>query len=105
MSEDVKETLMEMEEEKIESAASEPKPKKENQKRLEMVLLLVLGILVGFSVKTEAAKRITMGSGDYLLSQKDTGSYDINAIQKDLLAKGEVSDITNTQATGGSCGQ
>lgn len=98
---------MEIEEEKIESAASEPKPKpkKENQRRLEMVLLLVLGILVGFSVKTEAAKRITMGSGDYLLSQKDAGAYDINAIQKDLLARGEVSDITNAQATGGSCGQ
>lgn len=75
------------------------------QKRLEIALLLVLGILVGFAAKTQASHRITMGSSDYLLTQKDAGAYDINAIQKELLAKGETSSIAGPQPTGGSCGQ
>jgi hypothetical protein len=79
--------------------------KKHNYDVLSMGLFLVLGILVGFSVKTEASKRVTMGFGDYLLSQRDAGAYDINAIQKDLLAKGEVGGLASPQAAGSSCGQ
>ena len=76
-----------------------------SQKGFEMVLLLVLGILVGFSVKTEAAKRITMGANDYMVSQKDMTAYDINLIQKDLLAKGEAGSVATPQAAGGLCSQ
>lgn len=83
------------------------KVKKPGNKKFEMVLLLVLGVLVGFSAKTEAAKRITMGSSDYLLSQKDAGAYDLNAIQKNLTAKGDGAgaSIAGPQMQGGSCGQ
>lgn len=78
---------------------------KKRTHRFEIALLLILGMLVGFSVKTEAAKRITMGSSDYLLTQKDVNAYDLNKIQKDLVASGEGSSIAPPQATGGSCGQ
>ena len=78
--------------------------KKRDSKTLEMVLLLVLGILVGFSAKTEAAKRITMGSDDYLLSQQVSGIYDLNAVQRDVIAKGDAGTIAGPQAAGGSCG-
>lgn len=78
---------------------------KKDQKKFEIALLLVLGVLVGFSVKTEAAKRITMGSSDYLLSQQDASAYDLNVLQKDALARGDSASITGPQATGGSCSQ
>lgn len=92
-----------MEEENVHAETT--RLEKPHQKKLEIALLLVLGILVGFAAKTEASQRITMGSGDYLLSQKDARAYDINAIQKELLAKGETSSIAGPQPTGGSCGQ
>jgi hypothetical protein len=79
--------------------------KKSGNRKFEIALLLVLGMLVGFSVKTEASKKITMGSGDYLLSQKDASSYDLNAIQKDLTARGESAGVASPKAAGGSCGQ
>lgn len=75
------------------------------QKRFEIVLLMVLGALVGFSVKTEAVKKITMGADDYLLSQQDRYAYDLNAMQRDLLAKGDGASIAGPQMTGGSCEQ
>ena len=78
---------------------------KKRTHRFEIVLLLVLGLLVGFSVKTEASKRVTMGSSDYLLTQKDVNAYDLNKIQKDLAAQGGGSTIAPPQAAGGSCGQ
>ncbi len=79
--------------------------KRPSQKGFEMVLLLVLGILVGFSVKTEAAKRITMGANDYMVTQRDVNAYDLNQVQKDLLAKGETGSVATPQAAGGLCSQ
>jgi hypothetical protein len=93
-----------MEEEHVQTDMS--KNVKCGRKRIEIALLLVMGILVGFSVKTEAAKRITIGYGDYLLSQKDASAYDINAIQKNLLAKGtgDTKESSPQTVGGGSCG-
>ncbi len=74
--------------------------------RIGAVLVLVIGVLAGFAVKTEASHRITMGSGDYLVAQQlDSKVYDLNAIQRDLTMKGEGSSIAPPQAAGGSCGQ
>ncbi|MDD5083426.1 MAG: hypothetical protein PHT88_00625 [Candidatus Moranbacteria bacterium] len=92
-----------MQEERVQPEVASPS--KRNYRTLELALLLVLGILVGFSVKTEAAKRITMGSSDYLLSQKDAGAYDLNAMQKELSAKGDSAGLASPQPTGGSCSQ
>ena len=79
--------------------------KRPSQKGFEMALLLVLGVLIGFSVKTEATKRITMGANDYMVTQRDVNAYDLNQVQKDLLAKGEAGSVATPQAAGGLCSQ
>jgi hypothetical protein len=53
---------------------------------IELALFLILGILLGVAMKTEAAKRVTMGFNDYkmkIMSQ----DFDINKLGKDALAK------------------
>lgn len=37
------------------------------------LLIFILGFLVGVAVKTEAKKRITIGYGDYLVSEMKQG--------------------------------
>ena len=52
----------------------------------ELALFLILGILLGIAIKTEAAKRVTIGYNDYkmkIMSQ----DFDISKMQKDMLAK------------------
>ena len=52
----------------------------------EMALFLVLGFLVGVAVKTEAAKRVTIGFNDYkIVSLKQ--DYSFSEIQKNLAEK------------------
>lgn len=49
----------------------------------ELALFLVLGILLGITIKTEAVKRITIGFSDYkVISGKN--SYNISEIKKNL---------------------
>ena len=79
-----------MEEEKNEIAEDKEvltEEEKTNKKRrevvFEMALFFILGLLLGITIKTEAAKRITMGFNDYQV--KNTGSmYDLNAMKKGL---------------------
>jgi hypothetical protein len=73
----------------------------------ELSLLLVFGILLGFALKTEASKRITLGANDYLLVQnKNGGVYDLDAVQKEIITKGSDSGTASSlQQAGGSCGQ
>lgn len=40
-----------------------------NEKTINYLLIFILGFLVGVAVKTEAKKRITIGYGDYLVSE------------------------------------
>jgi len=54
--------------------------------RTEMILLFILAILVGIAIKTEAAKKITIGYEDYKLPISRQ-NYDVNALQKDLVQK------------------
>jgi hypothetical protein len=53
---------------------------------VELVLFLVLGILIGITLKTEAEKRITIGYNDYQMSINKQ-DYDINKLQSDLIKK------------------
>ncbi|MFA6974047.1 MAG: hypothetical protein WC238_04915 [Parcubacteria group bacterium] len=53
---------------------------------VELALFLVLGILIGFAVKTEAAKRITIGFDDYKM-KAGVAQYNINKLQADFLNK------------------
>lgn len=51
---------------------------------IEIALIFILGVLIGIAVKTEAAKKITVGYNDY---QIKIGNYNINQLQEDLLNK------------------
>lgn len=72
--------------------------------RFEIALLFILGILLGIAVKTEAYERITIGFQDYTLTQQDLKAYDINALQKDLIAKGDSLVDSSGSLGGGACG-
>ncbi|OGI27431.1 MAG: hypothetical protein A2359_01255 [Candidatus Moranbacteria bacterium RIFOXYB1_FULL_43_19] len=44
-----------------------------NEKTINYLLIFILGFLVGVAVKTEAKKRVTIGYGDYLVSEMKQG--------------------------------
>ncbi len=57
-----------------------------NQKKdfyIEVVLMLILGILIGVAAKTEAAKRITIGSDDYRM-KFFANTYNFNQLEQEL---------------------
>ncbi|OGI32907.1 MAG: hypothetical protein A2271_01570 [Candidatus Moranbacteria bacterium RIFOXYA12_FULL_35_19] len=68
--------------------AREEEPKKKYDFYVELVLFLILGILVGIALKTEAVKRITIGYDDYKMKIMKS-DFDINKIEKDILQKQE----------------
>jgi len=73
----------EVREENLEN--EEPK-KTRNRKTdfyIELALFLILGILIGIAVKTEAVKKITIGFDDYKMKIASQ-DYDINTIQQNL---------------------
>lgn len=58
-----------------------------NQKKdyyVEIILMLILGILIGVAVKTEASKRITIGSDDYKM-KFSANAYNLNKLEKELI--------------------
>ena len=69
---------------------------------VELGLILVLGTLVGFAVKTEADKRITIGFNDYKMKIA-SGQYDINALQAGLLNKKSDSSTSQDPNSGATC--
>jgi len=81
-------------------------PGKKSNFYFELALFLILGFLLGVVIKTEAAKRVTIGFYDYKVSA--TGqSYDINEMQKNLLEEQEAqqnSDSAQPAQENGSCG-
>ena len=89
-----------MDEEKIQDAEIEnivsEAGKSENAKKdfyIELALILILGILVGVAIKTEAAKRITVGFDDYKI-ERNSVDYDINKLQSDLTKKNLENDFS-----------
>ena len=72
---------------------------------LELALFIILGFLLGAVIKTEAAKRITIGFNDNkarTLKQE----YDLVKMQKGLSASqdsGNNANASNTNQSGGSC--
>lgn len=70
-----------------EEEALEEKPKKGKYDfYVELGLFLILGILIGIALKTEAVKRITIGYDDYKMKIMKS-DFDINKIEKDILQK------------------
>lgn len=73
--------------EKTEEEILEEKPKKGKYDfYVELGLFLILGILIGIALKTEAVKRITIGYDDYKMKIMKS-DFDINKIEKDILQK------------------
>ena len=83
--------------------------KKKGNLKVELALFLILGVLLGVVIKTEAGKRITMGYEDHKapLSKQ---SYSINDIQKELAEKAKKEPANSgsvpsaTESLGGVCG-
>lgn len=57
--------------------------KKKREVIFEMALFLILGILLGITIKTEAAKRITIGFNDYTIVN-GRNSYNISDMKNKL---------------------
>lgn len=75
-----------MAEEVKENSAEMMDNSEKNQKKdfyIEVILMLILGILIGVAVKTEAIKRITIGSDDYKM-KFSTNAYNLNQLEKEL---------------------
>jgi len=83
------------------------RPKGKQGFYFEMALFLVLGFLVGVAVKTEAAKRVTIGFNDYKVVSLKQG-YSFSEIQKNLAEKQkaaqENAESGEPVSENGSCG-
>jgi hypothetical protein len=62
----------------------------------EMVLFLVLGILLGITIKTEATKRITIGFNDYKIAN-GKNDYNIEDIKNNLQKQAQTEQQTAGQ--------
>jgi len=67
--------------------------------KIEIILFLILGFLLGVMMKTEASKRLTIGFDDYKVTAKES-DVNIEKIQKDLLMQQEntAEEVTGEQA-------
>jgi len=80
---------MEQEMNQAESSSEEFQDEKESGAKrksdvaFELVLIFILGFLLGVTVKTEAAKRVTIGFNDYKIQQVTQG-YDFAAMREEL---------------------
>ena len=77
------------EEPKIEENFEELEPEKIRKNKkidfyVELGLILILGILIGIAIKTEAEKKITIGFSDYMIKQVPEG-YNINQVKAQLI--------------------
>ncbi len=59
---------------------------KQKNRRVEIVLIIIIACLLGVMIKTESLKRIAIGFDDYKTITGKQG-YDIEKIEKELLAK------------------
>lgn len=91
-----------MDEEIKEPSEEKEDNREKNQKKdfyVEIILMLVLGILIGIAVKTEAMKRITIGSDDYKM-KFSANAYNLNNLEKELAktqAEAQKTEAENSQ--------
>ena len=75
-----------METEAMQPLDSEEVSMEKSSTQLNLWLVLLLGMLLGFGIKTEAARRFTVGFNDYKLPSAD-GRYDMNQLDRQVLEK------------------
>lgn len=90
---EVEEIKIEEEGEKIEET---PKKKRRTDFYIELALFMILGILIGIAVKTEADKKITVGFNDYKMKIMKQ-DYNINKLQADLSKQSQDAAATENQ--------
>ncbi len=76
-----------------------PSTDKRMSTKVEWILILILGFLLGVAIKTEAAKRITIGFNDYKVESLRQ-DYDISKIQGDLIEKAKSQQETGQPPSG-----
>lgn len=75
------------------------------RQRKNWVLLFVLGVLIGITVKQEASRRIVIGFDDYRMKFGDQ-NYSINAIEKELRDNPDKQKLNlKSLSAGGNCQQ
>ena len=79
-------TIQEAQTEKLEIESVVDNKNKLSDFYIELALFLILGILIGIAVKTEAVKRITVGFDDYKM-KFFSQSYDLNKMQDEQIQK------------------
>lgn len=77
----------------------------ERRRKRRMIFTLVLGLVAGYALKTLATQHVTMGSDDYLVTKAETHAYNLNEMQRTVLANGGQAAVSDAVPTGGSCGQ
>jgi hypothetical protein len=90
-----------MVEEIKENSAEKKDNWEKNQKKdfyVEIILMLILGILIGVAVKTEAVKRITLGSNDYKIKFL-ANAYNLNNLEKELAKNREEAQKTGAESS------
>lgn len=62
--------------------------KKKREAVFEMALFFILGVLIGITIKTEAAKKITIGFNDYQIP-RISQSYDTKQLKQNLIQEAQ----------------
>jgi len=70
--------------------------KRKREVIFELALFLILGILLGITIKTEAVKRITIGFSDYKIIEGKQG-YNFQELEKNLELKQEAASMQNQE--------
>jgi hypothetical protein len=70
--------------------------------KMEMIFFLILGLLLGVALKTEAVKKITIGFDDYKISSMKQG-YDFAKLQG-ATEKENASEEAGSESDNGSTG-
>lgn len=92
----------EVEEIKKEETPMEKEKRAKRDFYVELVLFLILGVLIGIVVKTEANKRVTIGFNDYKM-KIGAAQYSINKLQADFLNKQMSLPENQDPAAGATC--
>lgn len=99
-SQEPKETLAEVLPTEEEIAISQ-QAKKKRELIFELSLFFVLGILLGVTIKTEAAKRITIGFNDYMI-QNVKNVYNVSDMKNNLEKQAQEQAKVQAQTQSGS---
>lgn len=83
---------------KEENVSKEKPSKRKRDFYIELALFLILGILLGIAVKTEAVKKVTIGFDDYRMKAAKQ-DYNIGELEKKLIEKSNEAEENNNSGS------